>query len=174
VQSSLSHSVVIDMPRAAAWSRLRDLTLAHNYVPGLVRTELLSAQREGAGASRRVFQSATRWIDETVTEWHERQGFLIRLHRGDAGAPPPFAEASFRYWLEDAGEGRTRLTTTLSYTPRWGALGRWLDRRVLRKAVGANVRDVATGLKDFYERGKPVDAARRAELRAAERGTGAQ
>jgi hypothetical protein len=36
--------------------------------------------------------------------------------------------------------------------------------------VRANVREVAVCLKDFYERGTPVDAARRAELRAAKGG----
>ena len=91
METTLSHSVVIEMPRAAAWSRLRDLTLAHNYVPGLVKTEVTTALREGVGASRRVYQTQARWIDETVTEWADGQGFLIRLHRGDQGAPPPFA-----------------------------------------------------------------------------------
>ena len=165
MQTSLSHSVVINMPRAEAWTRLRDLSLAHNYVPGLVGTEIRTALREGVGASRRVYQTPERGIDETVVEWSEGEGFLIRLHRGDKGAPPPFAQASFRYWLEDVDADHTRLVTTLAYTPRWGALGRWFDRKVLRKAVGDNVRAVARGLKDFYERGIAVDAARHAELR---------
>lgn len=169
MDSSATHSVVIGMPRAIAWSRLRDLSIAHNYVPGLVGTEITTALREGVGASRRVYQSATRSIDETVTEWVDGHGFLICLHRGERGAPPPFANATFRYWLEDEGEERTRLTTTLAYTVRWGALGRWLDRRVLGPAVARNVRDVAICLKDFYEHGKPVDKARLRELQAQAR-----
>ena len=34
--------VVIDLPRAEAWDKLRDLSLAHNYVPGIVKTEIVS------------------------------------------------------------------------------------------------------------------------------------
>lgn len=149
---SISHAVTIAMPRARAWARLRDLSLAHNYVPGLVRTELHCGACEGVGASRRVYQGGTRWLDETVIEWVDGHGFVIRLHREDSGAPAPFVEASFRYWLEDEGAAQTRLTTTLAYTPRWGAVGRLLDRLLLARAIGANVRAVATGLRDYYER----------------------
>lgn len=173
MDSTATHSVVIGMPRAAAWARLRDLSLAHNYVPGLVRSEITTAVGEGVGASRRVYQSPTRSIDETVTEWVDGQGFLIRLHRGERGAPAPFASATFRYWLEDQDAQHTRLTTTLAYTVRWGALGRWLDRKLLGNAVRRNVRDVAICLKDFYERRKPVDKARLHELRALARGDAA-
>ena len=63
--TTVSHSVTFDMPRAQAWERLRDLTLAHRYVPGLTKTELHAGPREGVGASRRVYQGERRWLDET-------------------------------------------------------------------------------------------------------------
>jgi hypothetical protein len=116
MDTTVSHSVTLDMPRAQAWQKLRDLSLAHRYVPGLIRTELHAGPREGVGASRRVFQGETRWIDETVTEWQDGTGFVIRLHRETQGAPAPFAAATFRYWLEDEGAARTKLTTSLAYS----------------------------------------------------------
>ena len=166
---SATYSVLIAMPRAAAWEKLSDLSLAHHYVPGLVRSEIITATKMGLGASRRVYQSETRCIDETVIEWQEGQGFLIRLHRGDKGAPPPFREATFRYWLEDAGVDATRLTTTLAYTPRWGVLGRMLDRLLLAKAIRGSVRDVAICLRDFYQTGQAVTPERLQTLRAERR-----
>ena len=48
----VSAQVVLDMPRGKAWDKLRDISLAHNYVPGIVRTQIVSEQREGVWASR--------------------------------------------------------------------------------------------------------------------------
>ncbi|MBP8926872.1 MAG: SRPBCC family protein [Pseudomonadales bacterium] len=152
--------VTIALPRARAWEKLCDLGLAHHYVPGLVRTDITTSARIGVGASRRVYQSEARFLDETVIEWREGHGFVIRLHRGDQGAPAPFREATFRYWLDDAGDGNTSLCTTLAYTVRWGLLGKLLDRLVLAKAIRGSTRDVAICLKDFYERGVALDPAR--------------
>lgn len=158
---------VIDLPLEQAWQKLRDLSLAHHYVPGLVKTEVTTRQSMGIGASRRVYQSQTRGIDETVVEWIDGHGFLIRLHRGDAGPPPPFRDAWFRYHLESAGSGKTRLTTRLIYTMRWGALGAWLERHLLRRAFRSTVRDVALSMKLFYETGESTTPERLKQAKQA-------
>ena len=165
MEYSYSHSLEMALPREAAWQKLRDLSVAHHYVPGLTGTEIRTALKEGVGASRRVFQGGGRWLDETVTEWAEGQGFEIRLHRAEQGMVAPFREASFRYWLEDAGPSRTRLVLTLSYNLRWGVFGALLERLAMGRGVRANLRDVALGLREYYLSGAPVTDARRAELR---------
>lgn len=165
MEYSHSHSLEMALPREAAWQKLRDLSVAHHYVPGLSGTEIRTALKEGVGASRRVFQGGGRWLDETVTEWAEGQGFEIRLHRAEQGMVAPFREASFRYWLEDAGPSTTRLVLTLSYSLRWGVFGALLERLAMGRGVSANLRDVALGLREYYLSGAPVTDARRAELR---------
>ena len=60
--------LVINMPREQAWEKLKDLSLAHNYVPGLVKTEITTSEKTGIGASRKVYQTQTKGINETVTE----------------------------------------------------------------------------------------------------------
>jgi len=165
MEYSHSHSLEMALPREAAWQKLRDLSVAHHYVPGLTGTEIRTALKEGVGASRRVFQGGGRWLDETVTEWAEGQGFEIRLHRAEQGMVAPFREASFRYWLEDAGPSTTRLVLTLSYTLRWGVFGALLERLAMGRGVSANLRDVALGLREYYLSGAPVTDARRGELR---------
>ena len=157
MSQEVTASIVIDMPRTEAWARLRDISLAHNYVPGIVDTEIVSEAHEGVGASRYVYRNARSYIQETVEEWHEGEGFLIRLHRGDKPAPP-FRAAWFRYALEDAGTQQTRLTTTMIYELPWGPLGRWLEPR-LAKVVENTIGDVACALKLFYETGEPTTPA---------------
>ncbi len=153
----VSAQVVLDMPRGKAWDKLRDISLAHNYVPGIVRTQIVSEQLEGVGASRYVYRNAGSYIQETVVEWNEGQGFLIRLHRGDKPAPP-FRNAWFRYLLEDKGQDRTLFTASLEYELPWGALGTWLEKK-MEKTVQSTIRDVATAMKLYYETGTPTTAA---------------
>jgi hypothetical protein len=153
----VSTQLVLDMPRERAWEKLRDISLAHNYVPGIIRTEIVSEQREGVGASRHVYRNAKSYIQETVIEWDEGHGFLIRLHRGDKPAPP-FRNAWFRYRLDDEGADKTLFTASLEYELPWGALGAWLEKR-MEKVVQATIDDVATAMKLYYETGQPTTAA---------------
>ena len=152
MNNAAEYRVTIAMPRARAWEKLRDLGLAHNYVPGLVRTEITTGARTGVGASRRVYQSETRFLDETVIDWGEGHGFVIRLHRGNNGAPAPFSEATFRYWLDDAEDGNTSLCTTLAYTVRWGCSAScsiawcWRKPSAARPAMWRSVSRISTSV----------------------------
>lgn len=157
---------VIDIPREQAWNKLRDLSLAANYVPGLVKVEITTEQKEGVGASRKVFQSESRYIEETVEEWNEGEGFLIRLHKGNKPAPP-FKQAWFRYHLADHGNGNTLFTASMIYELPWGAFGRLLDTllisRITRKVIG----DVAISMKLYYESGEKTTPAKLKQFKAA-------
>ena len=146
-----SARVVIDLPKDQVWAMLQDLTLAHRYVPGVLRCELHDGPTSGVGASRRVFQKFGRWLDESVVEWNEGRGFVLRLHRGEKGAPVPFRQAQFRYQIDDAGNSQTAFTARLSFSMRWGRVGAWLYQRLMRGPVNRMIRDVAAGMKDFYE-----------------------
>lgn len=148
---------VIDMPLSDAWAKLRDISQAHNYVPGIVKTEVVSNQTEGVGASRYVYRNQKSYIQETVEEWEDGKGFLIRLHRGEKPAPL-FKNAWFRYALEDNGNGQTRLTTSLTYEMPWGGLGAWLGAK-MSNFVQATIADVAHSMKLYYETGVPTTAA---------------
>lgn len=166
MSSEATARVVINVPREQVWEKLRDLGMAHNYVPGIIKTEVTTSKKEGVGASRKVFQSETKGLDETVVEWNEGHGFLIRLHRGDNGAPPPFKDAAFRYRIDDAGNGQTALTTSLIFTMRWGAVGAFLHSRLLAGVFRSTIRDVALSMKAFYESGEPTTPEKLKQIKA--------
>ena len=146
--------IVIDLPRDQAWEKLRDISLAHNYVPGIIKTEIVTDTREGVGASRYVYRNEKSYIQETVTEWREGEGFRIKLHKGDKPAPP-FRDAFFNYQLDDAGPDKTRFTATLGYQLPWGGFGDWLGARLLGFIQGT-VEDVTRAMKLYYETGEPT------------------
>jgi hypothetical protein len=157
MSQEVSAQVLIDVPRTEAWARLRDISLAHHYVPGIVKTVVVSQQRQGVGASRYVYRNATSYIQETVEEWQDGSGFLIRLHRGDKAAPP-FKNAWFRYTLAEHGAAQTQLTVSLRYEMPWGRVGDWLGAK-LAKFVQATIADVALAMKLYYESGTPTTPA---------------
>ena len=163
-----SARVLIGMPREQVWDRLRDLSLAHNYVPGVTGCEITSSKQEGVGASRRVLRRRGGPMDETVTDWHEGQRIVLRLHCGEV-PPMPFRRAQFTYRLENGGESHTALVTSLHFDMRWGRLGQWLHDRFLQRIFRSTIRDVAIAMKQFYETEKPVLPADMPALRAAAR-----
>lgn len=144
-----SHSVLLDLTPQAAWAKLRDLSLAPHYVPGLTGCQFHPGAREGLGASRRVFRKGGQWLDESVVQWQEGAGFVLILHKASDGAPFPFREASFHYGLQAEGDG-TRITTSMNYSLRGGRLVEML----LAKAFNQVVRQIAENLKAYYESGQ--------------------
>ena len=154
MSQEVSAQILIDVPLSEAWAKLRDLSLAHHYVPGIVKTVIVSAETEGVGASRYVYRNATSYIQETVDEWQEGTGFLIRLHKGDKPALP-FRKAWFRYTLAEHGAGQTQFTASLRYEMPWGRPGNWLGAK-LAPIVRTTIADVALAMKLYYETGVPT------------------
>lgn len=150
---SARHELILDLTPDAAWNRLRDLSLAPHYVPGLTGCEFHPGPRDGLGASRRVLMKRG-FLDESVVEWREGQGLVLRLHRAEQGPPFPFREAGFRYALHPESAGRTRLSLSLDGELRGGRLGEWLLAGALKKTVA----NIAVNLKAFYETGRTQNA----------------
>jgi hypothetical protein len=144
-----SHSVLLNLPPQAAWTKLRDLSLAPHYVPGLTGCQFHPGATEGVGASRRVLRKGGQYLDESVMQWQEGTGFVLLLHKGSNGSPFPFREASFSYALQAEGSA-TRITLQMRYSLRGGRLAEWL----LAKAFDKVVRQIAENLKAFYETGR--------------------
>ena len=148
-----SHSVLLNLPPQAAWTKLRDLSLAPHYVPGLTGCQFHPGATEGVGASRRVLRKGGQYLDESVMQWQEGTGFVLLLHKGSNGSPFPFREASFSYALQAEGD-TTRITLQMRYSLRGGRLAEWL----LAKAFDKVVRQIAENLKAYYETGRTQNA----------------
>jgi Polyketide cyclase / dehydrase and lipid transport len=162
--------VHIPMPRAEAWNKLRDLTLADNYVPGVTAIRIDTESREGVGASRTVFMQNGSEMQETVEEWDEGHGFLIRLHKGDKPAIPIFKRFYFRYRIEDDGAG-TAFLPAMVYETRFGPIG-WLMGRLIHKGFEGALGDIGLAMREHYVTGNKVGPERLKELKAAAKAAG--
>ena len=145
--------VMADIPPARAWRLLQDLSLPHNYVPGITRTEIISELTCGVGAHRRVYEESGDFLEETVIEWREGEGFVIRLHRGDKPLAP-FTRAEFCYGLHPGGSDRTLIELAIIFKMPWGALGEKLGGWFIRPVMEKRLVQIAAGMKHFYETGR--------------------
>ena len=163
--SEAKATTILNMPIEDAWSKLQDFSLAHNYVPGIIKTEITTENKNGLGASRKVYQSPKRALEETIVEWNEGVGFKIRLHKGKKDAP--FKGAYFKYGLSSEPNNTTKLTTVMGYTPPLMKAGEFLDKLFLNKIISNVINDVALSLKSFYETGEPTTPKRLKQLTAS-------
>lgn len=157
-----SASIHIDLPITQVWDQLQDFSVAHNYVPDITKTTIVSALKKGVGAHRHVYDSSGDRIDETIIEWYEGRGFLLRIHDGDE-ALSPFTMSQFLYQLQAEGDG-TRVVLTLSYQMPWGFVGEKLNDWVISDIALGNVAKTAAGMKYFYETGKAATDQHRTNL----------
>jgi len=151
---NVSSEIIINLPRAQAWERLRDLSKAHYYVAGVTKTRIDTPQTEGVGTSRTVFLKKMEPLEETVVEWNEGYGFVLNLHR-DGKPMTPFKKAEFVYAIEDAGPNQTRFKPQMRYVINDNFFAKLLERFVMRGLMQKNAASVAQSLKQYYETGKP-------------------
>ena len=151
VWSEARSDFVIRLHQTEVWGKMQNLRLAHHYVPGVERVEILTPREAGIGASRRIFQDNGDTLDETVVEWEEARGFEIRLHRGSEGPPPPFERARFRYWIEKIEDDKTHVSLTIRYQPSGGLAGEWLDAMILNSEMTRRMSELSVSMRDYYE-----------------------
>jgi hypothetical protein len=161
------YNATVKIPAEQAWLKLKDLSLANNYVPGITKCEITTSKKEGVGASRRV-SGPQQALDETVTEWNEGRGFTIRLHNGDKHAKP-FGEAGFVYRIDKIDNKTSKITCTMTYEMGMGFIGNILHSLFLGNVIRNQVRDVALSMAYFYETGNRPSKEDVVRLRAEDK-----
>lgn len=163
MSTTVRGAAAIPLTIESCWAKMRDLTRARDYVPGLSDSVVTTAAKEGVGASRIVTHKQFGAMNESVVAWDSGRGITLRLHKGDKPARP-FAEAFFRYEFRPAVSG-CEIHTALTYRLPFGLLGRLLDRLFLRRIFRQNVIDAAVCLAENYRTDRPVPASELPRLR---------
>lgn len=145
-----------------AWQKLEDFSTPHNYVPGIVRTAIVSEVKKGVGAHRRVYDEDGDFLEETVIEWNDGQGFVIKLHDGDQPMAP-FERAQFRYQLAQQGQD-TQIALSLAFEMPWGGFGQAIGNWIILPVMEGRLIQVAAGMKHYYETGTVATEADRERL----------
>jgi len=146
--SHLQHEIRIAAPIERVWAVLADLEAVQNYNPTVKEARYTSPIREGVGASRRCSLIPKGWVTERVTAWEPNTAVALEL--GEHQWPVTF----MRWRTELAADGSgTRVLQRLEYQVKFGLLGAFLDRMVMRRKLDQAIGDVFDGLKRYVETG---------------------
>lgn len=78
--SKLYNEIVISAPVERIWSVLSDLEALEKYDPTVLKSELISNERTGIGAKRKVYmRDGKNWFEEKVTVWQPDYALTIQL-----------------------------------------------------------------------------------------------
>jgi hypothetical protein len=138
-------SAAIDISSEEAWEKLKDLSLAPEYVPGVKSCEFITDSEEGVGTIRRVYPMN---MDEKVILWNEGSEIKLELSRKGKRSFFPFKSAVFDYRITDYEP--CILVLNLEYDPYLGAIGQLL----FGKSISKRIKKTAASMGKFYNNGK--------------------
>lgn len=136
------HSVNLQISPEEAWNKLKDLSLAPLYVPGVKSMEFVTRKQEGVGATRIVYPQQ---LKEEVVSWKQGREVLLKLSKKGKESFFPFKKSIFRYSLMETGN--TYMKLSLEYDPILGKLGHILFGSIIKKRIIKT----AENLKQVYE-----------------------
>ena len=131
----LEQKITTGTPRQTVWKVLADFGGVFKWAPGIRRSSLKGDQVSGVGARRTI---QLRWgfeTEEVVTEWTDGEGYAFRLLK----APFPMRNV-LETWNLESADGRTTITTTVSYDMAMGAIGAMLDATLVKFLVEREMR----------------------------------
>lgn len=141
--SEFEHSILIEAPRKKVWSVLADIGSIHEWNPGLEKSNQTSKGVVKKGSTRRCNLPGNHYLDEEVVFWQPGQALTMRI----IGTDLPFKKADIRFTLTDHEKG-TRVTVSPLYQLKFGALGRLMDKLIVRKQYQKGMENMLEGLKD--------------------------
>jgi ligand-binding SRPBCC domain-containing protein len=142
----LENSIRIDTTPDKVWSVLASLDALAKYDPGVTKSEIVSAAKEGPGAARRCDLTPGGWFKERVTDWRPGEALSFELYECSL----PVRRLRHSYTLVPEG-GATVVRQRMEYALKLGPLGKLLDAVMVRRKWDAGIKGFLSGLKRFAE-----------------------
>ena len=138
---SISVSRTVDATVSQTWDAIDDFGCIARFHPLIERSPITNGRSSGVGAERECHFYAGGHIKERVVAVDpERSTEIEFLEFG----PFPMTRARARFDLRPADGGRTDVTFTMRYTPKFGPLGVLMAKTVM----GVQLRKAIAGLLD--------------------------
>ncbi|MGI9176158.1 MAG: SRPBCC family protein [Rhodothermales bacterium] len=146
--ASFTREIRIGAPVETVWAALADIDTIHRWNPGVSGSHLTSEHTDGLGASRHCDLGSRNYLREAVAAWEPQRRLTMRITETNL----PFESADIRFALRADGIG-TAVTVSPEYRLKYGAVGRALDRLLIRRRYEAGMQALLEGLKRYVEGG---------------------
>lgn len=145
----LENSIHIDAPPEKVWSVLASLDALERYDPGVRKSKIVTALREGPGSARRCDLAPGGWLQEKVADWRPNESLAFELFE----CTLPVRRLKHSYTLTAEGSGTT-VHQRMEYELKLGPIGRLMDATIVRKKWDAGIKGFFAGLKHYVETGQ--------------------
>ena len=145
--ATLHNEITVNASIDKIWSMLTDLELLDQYDPTVKKSTLISPEKTGMGAKRKVnMLDGKNWFEEKLTVWQPNEALTYQLT--DCSFPMKGLKHSYRF--ETIGT-QTKVMQTMEYTVKFGLLGKVLDALMIRKQTDGGIKKFFAGLKSYAE-----------------------
>jgi ribosome-associated toxin RatA of RatAB toxin-antitoxin module len=145
--ATIHNEIIIGAGIEKIWALLTDLELLDKYDPTVKKSTLVSSEKTGLGAKRKVHMlDGKNWFDERVTEFKPNEALTYQL----TDCSFPIAGLKHSYTFERIGN-QTKVRQVMEYTVKFGLLGKLLDALMIRKQSDAGIKKFFAGLKSYAE-----------------------
>jgi hypothetical protein len=143
----IHHEVHGNCPAERVWEALADLEAVARYNPSVRSANIHGEQRTGVGAKRDCELAPSGRVLERVTVWEP--GRAVGLEVVESDWP-----IHFMRWVTrvDASEGGCVIRQDLEYEVKFGALGRLLDRWMMKRRLTRTLDEVFRSLVAYASR----------------------
>ena len=146
--TTLTNDIQIRAPRHLVWRTMAQLDLLATYDPGTKASVITGDLNAGLGAERRCEVRPTGWFQERVAVWEPDASLAFEL----VDCSFPVTSLRHVYTLIES-DGLTRVSQTMTYELKYGAMGRALDAMMLRRKWNSGIKSFLEGLKGHVEAG---------------------
>ena len=145
--ATIHNELIINASIDKIWNILTDLELLDKYDPTVKRSTLISTQKTGLGAKRKVnMLDGKNWFDEKVSVFTPNEALTYEL----TACSFPVHQLKHSYTFEKEGN-QTKVKQVMEYTVKFGLFGKLLDGLMIRKQSDNGIKKFFSGLKYYAE-----------------------
>lgn len=146
--ATIHNEILVNASIDKVWSMLTDLELLDKYDPTVKKSTLVSTERTGIGAKRKVnMLDGKNWFDEEITVFKPNEVLTYQL----TDCSFPIKGLKHSYTFENLGN-QTKVKQVMEYTVKFGLFGKLLDKMMIRKQSDTGIKKFFVGLKAFAEK----------------------
>ena len=141
---------IVNATQEEVWSTLSNYGDIYKFNPGVKKSYITSDKNQGIGATRICELLPVGKVSETIKEWDENHGFLLKV------APleklPPIEKFTTHFKIEKLSVNTSRVSVTVNYSMKLGVTGKILNKILIQPKLEGSIEDLLSGLKAHIEK----------------------
>jgi ligand-binding SRPBCC domain-containing protein len=144
----LTNEIAIKAPLEKIWNTLSTPDLLDKYDPTVKKTTLISSEKTGVGAKRKVeMLDGKNWFDEKIVDYEPMKKLSYQLT--DCSFPIKGLKHTYSFKTEG---GYVKVCQTMEYEVKFGILGKLMDSLMMQKQFDSGIKKFFSGLKEYAEK----------------------